>query len=64
MLLAHELVERPRPHAGSQRFGPAAVGGPVFVKQVDELNLLSIILPEYSLASISSWFLCEQMLRN
>ena len=35
VLLADELVERPRPHARGQRLGPAAVGGPVFVEQVD-----------------------------
>jgi hypothetical protein len=40
VFLADELFEGPRPYAGGQRFGPAAVGGPMFVKQVDELNLL------------------------
>src|SRR5438105_6081273 len=44
MLLADELVEAARPHAGRQRLGLTAVGGPVVAEQVDGkiLQLFSI----------------------
>src|SRR4051812_21624 len=60
MLLAGELVERPRPHARSERLGLLHVGFVGLAKEIDGLSLPFVILPSSPISPFTDY--CGQRL--